>query len=175
MVLEQGFALLLAGLFGSCKHSFAVCEKHSILPSYLCVNRLDLVKYKMKTILLALSMTLLTGCAAVVKYIPSFWDDNQSARIIDVRLRAESIDCGQPQLPQVRALAQDLRWFELYSQSKGLRQTDVLKLIQPMQDTVKEWQDRSQRQEGTKFYCETKKKIVVEQSKRAAEATLGRF
>ncbi len=129
----------------------------------------------MKQILLALVIVTVTGCSGLVSKIPSFWDDNQSARIIDVRLRAEALDCAQPQLPQVQALARDLRWFELYSHSKGQRQTDVLKLIEPMQATVKEWEDRTAKQEGSKFYCETKKKIVTEQAKRAAEATLGRF
>jgi len=129
----------------------------------------------MKNIIVLLAAVMLTGCASIMSKIPSFWDDNQSARIIDVRLRAESIDCGQPQLPQVQALGRDLRWFELYSDSKGLRQTDVLKLIQPMQATVREWEDRTVKQEGSKFYCETKKKIVTEQAKRAAQATLGRF
>jgi len=129
----------------------------------------------MKQILLALVIVTVTGCSGIVSKIPSFWDDNQSARIIDVRLRAENINCSEPQLPQIRALAQDLRWFELYSHSKGQRQTDVLRLIQPMQATVKEWEDRSSKQEGSKFYCETKKRIVTEQAKRAAEATLGRF
>ena len=129
----------------------------------------------MKSFVIAVAVVMLTGCSTIVSKIPSFWDDNQSARIIDVRLRAEAVNCSEPQLPQIRQIAQDLRWFELYSQSKGLRQTDVLKLIKPMQETVKEWEERSAKQEGSKFYCETKKKIVSEQAKRAAEATLGRF
>jgi len=129
----------------------------------------------MKTFIVAVAVVMLTGCSTIVSKIPSFWDDNQSARIIDVRLRADSVNCSEPQLPQIRQCAQDLRWFELYSQSKGLRQTDVLKLIKPMQETVREWEERSSKQEGSKFYCETKKKIVSEQAKRAAEATLGRF
>lgn len=129
----------------------------------------------MKTFIVAVAVVMLTGCSTIVSKIPSFWDDNQSARIIDVRLRAEAVNCSEPQLPQIRQIAQDLRWFELYSQSKGLRQTDVLKLIKPMQETVREWEERSAKQEGSKFYCETKKKIVSEQAKRAAEATLGRF
>jgi len=129
----------------------------------------------MKTIALILATVTLTGCSAILSKIPSFWDDNQSARIIDVRLRAESLNCSEPQLAQIQSIARDLRWFELYSQSKGQRQTDVIKLIKPMQETVQEWEQRSVKQEGSKFYCETKKKIVIEQSKRAAEATLGRF
>jgi len=124
--------------------------------------------------LLAVSLTL-SGCSTVKGWIPSFWDDNQSARIVDVRLKVDSIDCTQPQLPQAEAIRQDLRWFELYSESKGWRQNDVLKLTAPMKETVDDWVKRSKEKEGTKVYCEIKKKILVEQSKRAATAILGRF
>ncbi len=124
--------------------------------------------------LLAVSLTL-SGCSTVKGWIPSFWDDNQSARIVDVRLKVDSIDCTQPQLLQAEAIRQDLRWFELYSESKGWRQNDVLKLTAPMKETVDDWVKRSKEKEGTKVYCEIKKKILVEQSKRAATAILGRF
>lgn len=154
---------------------FAALELSPALLEKLLFD-LDQCKYiTMKTIFALALAFAVTGCSSLVSYIPSFWDDNQSARIIDVRLRAELIDCAQPQLPQVRALAQDLRWFELYSQSKGLRQTDVIKLIQPMQETVRDWEQRTARQEGSKFYCETKRKIIIEQSLRASQAILGRF
>ncbi len=124
--------------------------------------------------LLAVSLTL-SGCSTVKGWIPSFWDDNQSARIVDVRLKVDSIDCTQPQLPQAESIRQDLRWFELYSESKGWRQNDVLKLTAPMKETIDDWVKRSKEKEGTKVYCEIKKKILVEQSKRAATAILGRF
>jgi hypothetical protein len=117
----------------------------------------------------------LTGCSTVKEWIPSFWDDNQSARIIDVRLKVESIDCRQHQLPQAESVAREIRWFELYSESKGWRQNDVLKLTAPMKESVNDWVKRSREKEGSAFYCETKKKILTEQSKRAAEAILGRF
>jgi hypothetical protein len=117
----------------------------------------------------------LTGCSTVKEWIPSFWDDNQSARIIDVRLKVESIDCKQLQLPQAEAVAREIRWFELYSESKGWRQNDVLKLTAPMKESVDDWVKRSREKEGSAFYCESKKKILAEQSKRAAEAILGRF
>jgi len=124
--------------------------------------------------LVAISFTV-SGCSTVKSWIPSFWDDNQSARIIDVRLRVDSIDCTQPQLPQAESLSRELRWFELYSESKGWRQNDVLRLTAPMKETADDWLKRSREKEGSKFYCETKKKVLVEQSKRAAEAVLGRF
>ena len=119
--------------------------------------------------ILALS---LTGCATVQTWIPSFWDDNQSHYITEVRLTVERIDCGQPQLPQTQRLSEDLRRFELYSQAKGTLQKDVLRVIEPMQSTVKEW---SQRGEGSKTYCELKKKLLTQQGERASKVILGRW
>jgi hypothetical protein len=129
----------------------------------------------MKTLLLIAAVALLTGCSTVKEWIPSFWDDNQSARIVDVRLAVEEISCDQPQLAQVQRVQTHVRWFELYSESKGWRQNDVLRLTAPMKETVNDWVKRSLQRDGSKAYCEMKKKILVEQSKRASEAVLGRF
>jgi len=124
-----------------------------------------------KYILIA-SVLLLQGCATVQTWIPSFWDDNQSDYIISARLTVERINCAEPQLPQVRVLAEDLRRFELYSEAKGSLQKDVLRVIEPMQSTVKEW---SQRGEGSKTYCELKKKLLTQQGDRASKVILGRW
>jgi hypothetical protein len=132
----------------------------------------------MKTLLLALSVTLLQGCAvALSSYIPSFWDDNQSAKIIDLRLAVERIDCGASQRPQVQGLRDDLAWFRLYSESKGTRQKDVLKLTEPMQATVEDWYKRvsTEGHRDNPVYCDLKKRVMTEQSTRAAKAVLGRF
>jgi hypothetical protein len=124
--------------------------------------------------LLVLSLTL-SGCASVMSLIPSFWDPNQSARITDVRLRVEQINCDQPQLPQALQVQTDLRWFELYSDSKGARQQDVIRIIAPMQESVADWVKRSADGQGSKGYCEIKKKLLQTQAKSAASAILGRF
>jgi hypothetical protein len=126
---------------------------------------------------LTVAAVLLTvsGCSTVKSWIPSFWDDNQSAKIVDIRVLATNVDCTQTQLPQVKNIQTNIVWFQLYSESKGWRQQDVLKLVAPMKETVDDWVKRSEEKEGSKFYCETKKKIVLEQSKRAATAVLGRF
>jgi hypothetical protein len=113
-----------------------------------------------------------TGCSTVQSWIPSFWDDNQSAYIVQVQLTVENLDCAQAQAPQVRLLEQDLRRFELYSQAKGSLQKDVLRVIEPMSSTVKEWRDRG---EGSKAYCEIKKKLLAQQGQRAAKVILGRY
>jgi hypothetical protein len=129
----------------------------------------------MKILIAVIVSLALSGCASVKSWIPSFWDDNQSAKIVDVRLAVDRIDCSQPQLAQAQRVRDDLRWFELYSQSKGWRQADVLRIIKPMQETVEDWYRRSLDAQGSKGYCEIKKKILQQQSERAAQAVLGRF
>ena len=130
----------------------------------------------MKTVLLAgLMVVTVSGCSTVKGWIPSFWDDNQSAKIVDIRKAAGDIDCKQPQLPQVKQVHDQIVWFQLYSESKGWRQQDVLKIIAPMKETVDDWAKRSADKEGSVTYCELKKKTVQTQAKRAAEAVLGRF
>jgi len=128
----------------------------------------------MKALVLALAITL-TGCASVKSLVPSFWDDNQSAKIIDVRHRVETLDCSKPHLPQAEKIETDILWFQLYSESKGFRQQDVLKLVKPLQDTVTDFVKRSKDGQGTETYCNIKKKIMQTQAKRASEAVLGRF
>jgi hypothetical protein len=124
--------------------------------------------------LLVLSLTL-SGCASITSMIPSFWDANQSARIVDVRVKVDAINCEQAQLPQAAAIQHDLRWFELYSDSKGARQQDVIRVIAPMQESVSDWVKRSTDGQGSKGYCEIKKKLLQTQAKSAASAILGRF
>ena len=117
----------------------------------------------------------LSGCAAVVSKVPSFWDDNQSARIIDVRQSVAQLDCKQPHAPQVKRIADNIQWFDLYSESKGARQTDVRNLIAPMRETVDDFYKRSMEKEGSPAYCEAKKKIMSAQAEKAAAAVLSRF
>ena len=134
--------------------------------------------YTMKKLLLIFSVVLLQGCAiALSSYIPSFWDDNQSAKIITVRLDIDRLDCGQPQAAQVSRLRDDLHWFRLYSESKGSRQHDVLKLTEPMEQTIEDWYKRTSAEgyRDNAIYCQMKKKVVAEQAARAAKAVLGRF
>ena len=126
----------------------------------------------MKIIASVILTVLLSGCTTLQSWVPSFWDDNQSAYIITARLSVERINCLEPQLTQVQVLAEDLRRFELYSEAKGSLQRDVLRVIEPMQSTVKEWQTRK---EGSRAYCEIKKKLLTQQAERASKVILGRW
>jgi hypothetical protein len=129
----------------------------------------------MKRILLITAVVLLSGCASVQNWIPSFWDPNQSAKITDVRLTVDRIDCSKDQLPQATQLRDQLRWFELYSVSKGALQKDVIRLIAPIQETTEDWYKRSLDGQGSVGYCNIKKKILEQQTARAAKGILGRW
>jgi len=131
----------------------------------------------MKRTLLILTVLLLQGCAGLTGLIPSFWDDNQSVKIVDVRLSLERLDCGQPQAAQLKSVRDNILWFQLYSASKGSRQADVVKLTAPLSETVEEWYKRvsAEGYKENKIYCDMKKKIAEEQATRAAKAILGRF
>jgi hypothetical protein len=131
----------------------------------------------MKKLLAILSITLLSGCAGLTGLIPSFWDDNQSHRIVSVRLDIERLDCKAQQRAQVTKIRDDLAWFRLYSESKGGRQADVIALTAPMTETVEDWYKRVaiEGHKDNAIYCELKKKVLTEQSTRAAKAILGRF
>jgi hypothetical protein len=129
----------------------------------------------MKRILLIAAVVTLSGCSTIQGWIPSFWDDNQSAKITDVRLTVDRIDCSRDQLPQAVQLRDQLRWFELYSTSKGALQRDVIQLVKPIQDTTEDWYKRSLDGQGSVGYCTIKKKILEQQTARAAKGILGRW
>jgi hypothetical protein len=131
----------------------------------------------MKKLFIIFTVFLLQGCAGLTGLIPSFWDDNQSAKIVDIELAVTRLDCTKPQAEQVSKIRDQLEWFKLYSQGKGSRQTDVLKLTEPMAATAEDWYKRvsAEGYKENKIYCDLKKKVMQEQSQRAAKAVLGRF
>lgn len=126
----------------------------------------------MKLAVAALTLAL-AGCSSLPFEIPSFWDDNQAARIIDVRKSINDLDCAAAHAPQVKTIQHHLKWFELYSQSK--RTPDVARLIQPMQATVDDFYRRSVENPGSAAYCELKKRVMITQGETVARAVLGRF
>lgn len=130
-----------------------------------------------KVLLVAVTAIALTGCASLQKWIPSFWDDNQSAKIIDIRQRAHNIQCDTVELQQIHAngLVKDIQWFMLYSESKGALQKDVMRLVEPMEKTVDDWAKRTATGEASRAYCEIKKKVIVVQADKAANSVLWRY
>jgi hypothetical protein len=118
-------------------------------------------------------IVMLTGCSSIKDKIPSFWDDNQSFVVIEIRQSVLDLDCKQPHAPQVAIIKKHVDWLILYSQVKDTR--DVLRLVKPMNDTVNDFYDRSMVKQGSEAYCNMKKKILDTQSLTVAKAVLGRF
>jgi hypothetical protein len=129
----------------------------------------------MKKLIAILSLVMLSGCATVVGWIPSFNDTNQSQKIIDVRMAVDQLDCAKAQHHQALVIERELRWFELYSESAGVRNQDVIRIIKPMQETVGDFVKRTQQQDASRVYCDLKKRVMQEQAARAAGVILGRF
>jgi hypothetical protein len=123
--------------------------------------------------IILISVIVLSGCASISSIVPSFWDDNQSAKIVDVRLNIERVDCVNA-LPGVSRVRDDLTWFALYSESKGVLNRDMIRLVTPMQETVEDWHKRTA-QGASVTYCELKKSVMRQQAQRAAGAVLGRW
>lgn len=131
------------------------------------------VRAKMKQILATAVVAFgLSGCATI---LPSFWDDNQSAAIINVRQAVEQLDCTQPHASQVKVIKDRIEWFNLYSESKGMMQKDVIALVAPMKETIDDFYKRSVEKQGSVAYCEGKKKIMKAQASKAAQGVLGRW
>jgi hypothetical protein len=132
----------------------------------------------MKRLVLIGLVALLQGCATfsfqnIKDQIPSFWDDNQSRSVIDIRQSVEKLNCKEPHAPQVKVIKDNIQWFILYSDSKGTK--DVLTLVKPMESTVDDFYKRSLEKQGTEIYCDIKKKILITQSSAVAKTVIGRF
>jgi hypothetical protein len=128
----------------------------------------------MKKIIALFGLLTLSACNSidVSTVVPSFWDDNQSRSIITTYQLAVNVDCEKLTQVQTKAIQYELQWFQLYSESKGMLQKDVLELIAPMQKTVAEWGEKDK---SSPAYCKLKKQIVVKQAETASKAVLGRF
>jgi hypothetical protein len=132
----------------------------------------------MKRLLVIGMVALLQGCATfsfqdIKDQIPSFWDDNQSRSVIDIRQSVEKLNCKELHAPQVKVIKDNIQWFILYSDSKGTK--DVLTLVKPMESTVDDFYKRSLEKQGTEIYCDIKKKILITQSSAVAKTVIGRF
>jgi len=132
----------------------------------------------MKRLLVIGLVALLQGCATfsfqdIKDQIPSFWDDNQSRSVIDIRQSVEKLNCKEPHAPQVKVIKDNIQWFILYSDSKGTK--DVLTLVKPIETTVDDFYKRSLEKQGTEIYCDIKKKILTTQSSTVAKTVIGRF
>ena len=127
----------------------------------------------MKKLAALLVIISLTGCASIMEYIPSSWDANQAKSITDIQQQTRHFDCKADLVPQVKQLAKEVEWFDIYSQTKPTR--DINKLTGVIKDTVKELQERVTKGPVSPLYCDLKKKIIQQQADILAKSVQGRF
>jgi PBP1b-binding outer membrane lipoprotein LpoB len=127
----------------------------------------------MKKLIAVCALFALTGCASIMEMIPSGWDVNQAKVITDIQLQARHFDCRADLAPQVKRLAQDVEWFDIYAKTKPTR--DIAKLTGTITDTVKELQERVTKGPVSPLYCDLKKKIIQQQADILAKSVQGRF
>jgi uncharacterized protein YceK len=125
--------------------------------------------------LVALSLVvLLSGCAAVgsiSSFFPSKWDPNEAAAVTDIRQQARQLDCSDPVKlkQQLSSLKARVQWLELYSDSR--KNEDMTKITKVFDITLKGLADR---EGSSKFFCESKVKIMIKESDAIATAAQGR-
>lgn len=127
----------------------------------------------MRSLIVALSLVVLTGCSTIKDYIPVKWDSNQSQVITSIQMVSRNFDCKGDILSQSKNLHYQVEWLKLYSESKPTR--DIIEPIKLMNDSVKELVDRSSKGPVSPVYCEIKKKIVVKQADIVAHTIHGRL
>jgi hypothetical protein len=127
----------------------------------------------MKRLIIVVAFLSLTGCASIMEYIPSGWDVNQAKVITDIQQQARHLDCKSDLAPQVKRLAQDIEWFDIYAKTKPTR--DIAKLTGTINETVQELQERVSKGSVSPLYCDLKKKIIQQQADILAKSVQGRF
>ena len=110
-------------------------------------------------------LLLISGCSM----IPSFWDDNESWSVAKIRHSVDTLNCSGNYMPQVNVLVSDIRFLQLYSESKG--SNDLGEMVSPMMDTAMGLQKMT----VNETFCKLKKKQLVKQSAIIADATMERF
>lgn len=123
----------------------------------------------------ALSLAvLLSGCAAIgsiASFFPSKWDPNEASAVTDIRQQARQLDCSDPVKlkQQLSSLQARVQWLELYSDSR--KNEDMIKITKIFDITLKGLSDRK---EYSKFFCDSKVKIMIKESDAIATAAQGR-
>jgi hypothetical protein len=127
----------------------------------------------MKRLILILAVLSLSACSIFKDGLPSGWDANQSLVVTDMQQLTRHIDCTADLKPQLHTLFMKVEWYDLYATTKGTK--DMAKLDQVMLNTIKEFQDRTEKGPVSPIYCDLKKKVLIQQADIIAKTVQGRF
>ena len=111
----------------------------------------------------------LSGCAM----IPSFWDDNENKSIVVIVKEVDRIDCEKKDFVSLYQAKREVEWLLQYASLKG--SNDVKSMVTKLDTTMKPIVDKAISGGMSTAYCNLKKKVLQGDSRRIAEAMLGRF
>lgn len=122
----------------------------------------------MRVLLLPLVFAL-GGCSTLMN--TSFYDDNESAAVVDVVMAVKSLDCQSPTVKDdIVYLKFKTDWMYTYSTVKGSK--DIVELIEIFEKTLTGIVDK---EEISPTYCELKKTSMLKQTELIAEGVMRRF
>jgi hypothetical protein len=123
-----------------------------------------------KILLSSAFVVALTGCS-ITDEIPSFWDDNESAKAVDLFMSVNRINCKSPMVkPQIAQVTNQSQWLHHYARLKG--SSDVVELINKFEKTL---QGIASKEVINVKYCGVKRDTLLAQSERIAQGILGRY
>lgn len=123
----------------------------------------------MKKLAMVLGLSALVGCSQIPTI--SFYDDNESAGIVNVTARVEFINCESKNLKKtLRSIDFYVEWMKQYTSAKGSQ--DVYEMMLIMDETLEGLLSKDL---ISPAYCEIKKRNLQTQGKLASEAIMGRF
>lgn len=124
----------------------------------------------MKKISIIAIVFLTTACAGLS--LPSGYDPNESAGIINIVQDVKNLDCStaESRSESIKELQESVQWMRLYSIAKGSE--DVYVSLGIIDQTVT---GMAVRDNVSKSYCNLKKKTLEVQATDTAEAVMKRF
>jgi hypothetical protein len=123
-----------------------------------------------KILLSSALIVALTGCS-ITDEIPSFWDDNESAKAVDLFMSVSAIDCKSPMVKaQISRVGNEAQWLHHYARLKG--SNDVVSLVTKFETTLV---GIASKDVINVNYCRVKRDTLLKQSERIAQGLLGRY
>ncbi len=118
----------------------------------------------MKKLIALLFVVSLTGCSTILNLLPSKWDPNEVAAVTDLRFDVRKVNCDTPEsaLPTLQKLVDKKDWTWMYSESR--KNTDVLQLIRPFNETLDDLYTRAKSGKMSKAFCNGKVVILTTQA-----------
>ena len=117
-------------------------------------------------VIVAVSMS---GCAM----IPSFWDDNENKSIVIIVKEVDRIDCEKKDFASLYQAKSETEWLLQYASLKGSK--DIHSMVSKLETTMDPLVTKAKSGDISTSYCDLKKKVLQNDSKRIAKAMLGRF